>query len=212
MINARAAGSAPDEFPPQLKWRLTMDDFITLVRALLLDEFKDFDQRVARLQALRDTDGFNELLGSCFFLAVHRRFRPDTPVAELIRFVANTRIVYDLTGTDIDPGTAERLVRTALGAADPLADLHPQTIGKIEIVLLHKIVDDAALYVDQIDDFLEEANALAIQWRTEAAVRALEKLGYTVSFPKPATPAPKPARRALPSRAPRPVPTEQLAS
>lgn len=187
-----------------------MDDFITLLRALLLDEFKDFDRRVARLQALRDTDGFNEFIGSCFFLAVRGRFRPDTPVVEIIRFVANTRVVYDLTGTDIDPGTAERLIRTALGAADPLADLHPQLIGKIEIVLLHKIIDDASLYDDEIETFLAEAQTMAVRWRTEAAVLALEKLGYTVKFPEPEAPA-APEPRALPRRQPVPA-AQQLAS
>ncbi|MGH3716103.1 MAG: hypothetical protein ACRDT4_21970 [Micromonosporaceae bacterium] len=208
-MKASAAGSAPDEFPSSTQWRLIMDDFITLVRALLLDEFKDFDRRVERLQALRSADGFPEFLGASFLLAVRRRFGPDTPVEEIIRFVANTRVVYDLTGDEIDPTTAERLIRTALGACDPLTDLPPQLFGKIEIVLLHKILDDAELYDDEVDDFLREAYALAVRWRTEAAVQALQKLGYTVRFPEPA--AVSAPARLLPTRLPLPA-RQRLAS
>ncbi|MGH3737966.1 MAG: hypothetical protein ACRDT6_20485 [Micromonosporaceae bacterium] len=188
-----------------------MDDFITLVRALLLDEFTDFDRRIARLRALRDTDGSAEFLGCCFFLAVRRRFAPDTPIVDIIRFVANTRVVYDLTGTEIDPGTAERLIRSAMGAGDPLADLPQHQIGTLEIVLLHKIIDDAQLYDDEVEDFLQEAQTLAVRWRTEAAVRALEKLGYTVRFPEPEPVSPPRALPAASRRSPARTPA-RLAS
>jgi hypothetical protein len=162
-----------------------MDDFTQLVRSLLLDEFKDFDKRVTKLQAMRDHDGYSEFLRACFLLAVRRRFSAETPIVTIIRFVASVRVVYDLTGSEIDPRAAERLIRTATGEDDPLEDLPLHTLQKLQIVLVHKLIDDEALYDDEVEDFLHQASALAVRWRTQAAVEALERLGYAVQMPAP---------------------------
>ncbi|MGH3727917.1 MAG: hypothetical protein ACRDTU_04090 [Micromonosporaceae bacterium] len=171
-----------------------MDEFSTLVRSLLVDEFTDFDKHFQQLEARRSQDGFGEFLGSCFFLAVRRRFAPGQPLVDIIRLVANARVVYDLSGSDLDPAIAERLIRTALGAEDRLADANPHTIQKVQITLVHKLLTDEQLYEDEIEDFLNEAEALAVRWRTQAAIDMLESMGYTVEPPA------KPARKRVGGR------------
>jgi hypothetical protein len=162
-----------------------MHDFIKVVRSLLLDEFKDFDKRITKLRAMHDHDGYSEFLRASFLLAARRRFGPETPIVTIIRFVANVRVIYDVTGTEIDPRAAERLIRTATGEDDPLEDLPMQTLQHLQIILIHKLIDDEALYDDEVEDFLHQAQTLAVRWRTQAAVETLERLGYAVQMPKP---------------------------
>ncbi|MGH3739757.1 MAG: hypothetical protein ACRDT1_00285 [Micromonosporaceae bacterium] len=160
-----------------------MDDFRKLVRSLVREDFKRFDKRVRDLEKRQDDEGCGEFLGSCFFLAAVRRFDPDDAVVDIIRFVANTRIVYDLTGRDIDPTAAERLIRTALGEHDPLEDLDAHKVRKLEIVLVHKLLIDEDLDDEGLDDLLHDAELLAQRWRAQSAVEVLQGMGYTVKAP-----------------------------
>ena len=160
-----------------------MNELTRLVRALLLDEFKDFDQRLEKLYRLQRQDGFGDFLDACFLMAVRRRFTVDQPVVDIIRFVANVRIVYDLTGLEIDPGTAERMIRAALGETELLTDVDPEARWKIQVILVHRLINDQDLTEEEVDDFLQTAHNLAVQWRTQRAVAMLEALGYTVKLP-----------------------------
>jgi hypothetical protein len=160
-----------------------MNNFAKLVRSLVLEDFRRFDKRLRDLEAKQDRDGFGEFLGSCFYLAVTRRFGPEHSVVDIIRFVANTRVVYDLTGSEIDPRAAERLIRTALGQNDPLDDVDPHAIQKIEIILIHKLLSEEDLYDDEVDDFLREAEGLAQRWRAQTALEVLQDMGYTIKPP-----------------------------
>ncbi|MQA27571.1 MAG: hypothetical protein GEU94_19400 [Micromonosporaceae bacterium] len=160
-----------------------MNNFAKLVRSLVLEDFKRFDKRLRDLEAAQDRDGFGEFVGSCFYLAVTRRFGAEHSIVDIIRFVANTRMVYDLTGSDIDPSATERLIRTGLGEDNLLANVDPRVIPTIQIILIHKLLSEEELYDDEVDAFLREAEDLAKRWRAQSALELLQEMGYTVKPP-----------------------------
>jgi hypothetical protein len=139
------------------------NDFARLLRHLVRGEFAEHRRLTAALDERDGWDGYAEFLGAAFFLAVERRFQPGQEVAAIIRFVAEARAQFDETGSDIDPVAGETLVRAVLGDADA-STIDSRTVGKVETVLLHKLLTDEALTDEQLDAFLDHAQRLAAEW------------------------------------------------
>src|SRR5512142_803546 len=79
---------------------------------------RDFDRHEEMSHALRESgglDGYGEIIGAAFFVAIRMQFKDRYSPEDVIRLVADTRAVLDRTGDLIDPRAAELVVRSALG-------------------------------------------------------------------------------------------------
>lgn len=107
-------------------------------------------------------EGYGELVYAAFVSAVRRRFSPTWTVADVIRFVAAKRAELLEDGAEVDPLTAEILVRRALGGGIA-TELDEKSRARAQILLLGEIVADAGFDDAGLDDFLAQVRSLADQ-------------------------------------------------
>jgi hypothetical protein len=139
---------------------LISDEKVTSLRAFLAND-PDDDMGLARLRVESgDVDGYGELLYAAFVMAVQRRFAPTWTVPEVIQFVATVRADLLQDGIDIDPRTAETLIRRALGNGIA-SRLEERVSVQAQIFLLGRLIDDEELDGAELDAFLAEARSLA---------------------------------------------------
>jgi hypothetical protein len=109
-----------------------------------------------------DVAGYGELVYAAFVAAVRRRFSPTWTLPKVIRFVAAARADLLQDGIEIDPRTAETLIRRALG--DGIATrLEEEARVRAQIFLLIQLIDDEGLDDAGLDAFLAQARSLADQ-------------------------------------------------
>jgi hypothetical protein len=101
------------------------------------------------------------LIDAAFELAVRRRFVPDCPVRDIALLVAGARRRHpDVT---VPVLAAEALIRERLGEAAPTGDIDSDTATLAKVLVLATIVDELALYENELDELLAEAERLAEQ-------------------------------------------------
>lgn len=140
---------------------VTNDQIAALRASLLLDEAQARDWRDWLIRS-RGLDGFGELVYAAFVLAVRRRFAPAWTRADVVRCVGSVR-ARGPAEDDIEPLAAESLILRALGRdMPPGAD--EQAKAAAQAVLLVALVADLGLDDAALDQFLDQARALADQW------------------------------------------------
>lgn len=94
------------------------------------------------------------------FLVVEHRFGAHAEAAELIRFVAELRADLSRGGPEIDPTSAEQLIRSIL---DPSVDytIDQAMIGKIQAATVYKVLTEEKLADKDLDALLVEAGRIA---------------------------------------------------
>lgn len=136
------------------------DKQLAALRAFLALEPEEAQRLTKQLVQTDDVDGYGELVYAAFVTAVRRRFPPKWRVPDVIRFVATARarLVNDVI--EIDPRTAEAMVRRALG--DGIAsELDEEASARAQIFLLGELIVDENLDDAGLDEFLVEARTLA---------------------------------------------------
>jgi hypothetical protein len=109
-----------------------------------------------------DVEGFGELVYAAFVTAIRRRFPPTWTIPQVIRLVAAIRARLIDSGTDIDPHTAEVLIRRALGDRPP-ERLDEEARAMAQVLLLAGLVADEGFDDAGLDGFLAQAQMLADQ-------------------------------------------------
>jgi hypothetical protein len=141
----------------------TTSRFAALVKHIVNDDWENYDRLTQELDEKGAWGGWAEYLGAAFFLAVDKRFAPSDDRSEIIRFVADARAEFTASGSDIDPAAAETMVRSVLSQADAPA-LDSATVVSVELVLVRKLLIDAALDGEQLDAFLADVEQIADRW------------------------------------------------
>ena len=138
-------------------------EFTNLFKTLIRGDIAEHERITAELDQRNDWQGYAEFVGAAFFLAIERRFpqRPDR--GAVIRLVAEAREKFDENADLIDPIAAETLVLTALGEASA-SGLDGKTIGKVETLLVHKILMDENLDDARLNEFFLETEQLSREW------------------------------------------------
>ena len=134
-------------------------EFVDYVRTMVLGDLAANDRIEAALDE-QGWEGFPRYMSALFFVAIDRRFRPGTPKAEIIRFVADLRADVSEGGPPIDAAAAESMIESVL---DPSVDYDApqQMIGTIQAATVYKVLADNALSDAELDEFLAEAARLA---------------------------------------------------
>jgi hypothetical protein len=141
---------------------MTRSEQFTLLRAMVEG---DFDRHERLAHALRDSGGLDSyglVIGAAFRLAVRqqfdRRYSPD----DVIRLVADTRILFDQDGDTIDPRAAELLVRSALGEHGRLGDVPGAKKVEIQVAVCSYLAHEGRL--GEADAFIGKVEALVADW------------------------------------------------
>jgi hypothetical protein len=136
----------------------TRSDAAEFVRTLVTGD-TDGNRRYERRLEEHGWVGFPQFLSAIFFLAVERRFKASTDRAEVVRFVADLRA--DASDTlPVDPVSIETLIGAVL---DPTVEFNvsQENIGKIQMFVAHKALQEANLSESEFDAILAEADSIA---------------------------------------------------
>ena len=138
------------------------DEQVAALRAFLVPESDDAAQLTEQLVESKCLAGYGELVYAAVVTAVRRRFSRIWTIADVIRFVAAMRARLLNDRIEIDPRTAETLIRRALG--DVIADeLDEEARARAQIFLLGELVIDEGFDEVGLDGFLAMARGLADQ-------------------------------------------------
>jgi hypothetical protein len=138
------------------------DEQVAALRAFLAPESDDAEQLTEQLIESKRLAGYGELVYAAFVSTLRRRFSPAWTVSAVIRFVAVTRAELLEDAIDIDPRTAEVLIRRALGDG-VVTDLDEEARARAQIFLLCAMVADAEFDDAELDTFLAQSRSLAEQ-------------------------------------------------
>jgi hypothetical protein len=137
----------------------TRSDSAEFIRTLVLGQHEANDRYEQKLDD-QGWIGFPRFLATAFFLAVGRRFPAGGNHGEIVRFVAGLRATSPDTALILDAQATELVIRAAL-EPDVTFDLDQTTIGKIQTMVLHRVLSDENLSLAELDAFLDEAEGLA---------------------------------------------------
>lgn len=132
------------------------------IRAFLIGDADEGARLATRFAEKGEVKGYSELVYAAFAIAARRRFSPTWTVAQIVRFVTDTRMTLLQDGLDIDPCTAETLIRRVLGDGIDVR-LEEEASARAQIFLLLTLIDDEGLDDAGIDAFLVQARSLADQ-------------------------------------------------
>ena len=137
---------------------------VATLRAYLAGNVAEYRRLHQQLDPVAARRGYAALLAAAFFEAVDRRFaRPDTTAGDIVEYVADVRSRSARVGDALDPRSAERVIRHALGNG-AIADLDNETVIGVQILILSALIADEQLDDDGLEQFLAEARKLADQW------------------------------------------------
>jgi hypothetical protein len=138
------------------------NEFAQYLRTLVRGQTAENDRIEARLDAAGWV-GYPQFLAVAFFLAVERRFQRPADPGEIIRFVADIRASLADGGPDIDPDTAERMIRSVLDerVRFDMSALNAEMVGRIQSAVVYAVLTEADLADPDLDQFLAEAERLA---------------------------------------------------
>jgi hypothetical protein len=138
------------------------DQQLAALRAFLVLEPDEAGPPTEQTLEVGGVEGYGELVYAAFVAATRRRFSPTWTVPDVIRFVAAVRAELLEDEVDIDPRTAEVLIRRALGDGI-VTVLDEEARARAQIFLLCAMVADAGFDDAELDAFLAQARGLADQ-------------------------------------------------
>ncbi|MFD0539427.1 hypothetical protein ACFQY7_42500 [Actinomadura luteofluorescens] len=122
---------------------------------------------------------YTQMLQAAFGVAVRRRFSAGYEINQLIRYVADVRLLLRKSGKDINPRIGESLIRRHLGDPTVSEDAKPVEAADVEqetvalTTLLRFLVNESEPSSEWLDEFVREVADAARLWleaqRTAAA-------------------------------------------
>jgi hypothetical protein len=136
-----------------------------LLRATVRGDFAQAEEMAHALGRSNQLDEYGEVIGAAFLLAVRMQFPRGWSTADVIRLVADTRVMFDQSGDVIDPKATERVVRSALGQEELAEDLPDSVVVAAQIAVVSGLAHQRRL--GDPEAFLDEVQKLLAEWATE---------------------------------------------
>lgn len=140
---------------------MVTEEYVAALRASLTGDDDTFAQLSAHLQS-RDGPGsgtaYAALQAMALTLAARRRFSPAYTASDVIRFVAQVRAAI---GDEVDPLTAERVLRAVLGDPAPAERLDEHAEALAVPALLLVLVAQERLSDEDLEALLAQAQVMA---------------------------------------------------
>jgi hypothetical protein len=130
----------------------------------------DFDRHQQLSNALKESgrlDGYEEVIGAAFYIAVRMQFPKRYSAEDVIRLVADTRVLVDQTGDVIDPRAAELVVRAALGEHDRVTGLPETAVVETQMAVCSYLAFERRL--GDPDVFMGEVRKVLDEWAEDDA-------------------------------------------
>lgn len=134
-------------------------ELIDYLRTLIRGEFAVNDQIEEKLDEI-GWDGWPALLTMAYYLAVQHHFAGRYQEAEAIRLVAELRSRISTNGPEIDPASAESLLKAVFDNTVPV-DIHPEELGRIELLTIYGVLSGGRISDAELDRLLDKARELA---------------------------------------------------
>jgi|ERR1700678_1223819 hypothetical protein len=139
---------------------MVVNDYqVATMRAFLEGDRARYSELVAQLNQAADSLGYSALLNAAFFEAVDRRFK-ESQRADVIDYVAEVRSRSADWAAELDPRTAERLIRAVLGEGST-EDITGRVSSSTKLYLLGALMADAHLDSDGLDEFTAKIRKMA---------------------------------------------------
>lgn len=137
-------------------------EHVDSLRAMVHADFERHEELTGKIQSW---EGYEDLIGAAFFIAVNRQFPDGHTPDQVIRLVAEMRSLLDRTGDGIEPRAAELMIRSALGDEDLAAQVPDATGLQLQIVAVSALAEFQRLGAP--DEFLAQAVSLATKWEQD---------------------------------------------
>lgn len=114
-----------------------------------------------------DRAGFNQFVSAVFAVLMERRFKDNLSRDSLAAFAVELCRNYENTGVQLKVLTVEGILRGSAGETHLLEGLAAEDIIGTQVLSIAKIAaEDPAVSAD-IDQFLDDAEALVSEWEQE---------------------------------------------
>jgi hypothetical protein len=137
-------------------------DQLAMLRAMAEGDFERQEEISHALRASGGLDGYGEVIGAAFFIAIHLQFQERYSPEDVINLVARARTKLDSTGDLIDPRAAELIVRSALGEGGLMSDVPPARVMEAQIAICSVLAAEGKLGAP--DAFMQEVEKLVDEW------------------------------------------------
>jgi hypothetical protein len=140
-------------------------DQMALLHATVHGDFERAEELARDLGRSGSLDQYGEAIGAAFLLAVRMQFPQRWSAADVIRLVADTRVLFDQTGGSLDPSAAERVVRSALGQEELAEGLPDSVVVQTQIAVVSGLAHQRKL--GEPEAFMSEVQKLLDEWAAE---------------------------------------------
>jgi hypothetical protein len=138
------------------------NDQLAMLRAMVEGDF-DWHERLAHLlRASGGLDGYGEVIAAALFIAVRRQFPQRYCAEDVIRLVADTRALFDLTGDQVGARAAELVVRCALGQHGLLNEMPDAAVIQAQMAVTAYLAFEGRL--GDPDVFMSKVQGLLHEW------------------------------------------------
>lgn len=140
---------------------------LAVLRAMVGGDFARQKELSNALHARGGLDGYGDVIAAAFYLAIRKQFPQRYSAQDVIRLVADTRAMFDQTGSVINPQYAERMVRSALGERGLVADIPDAEVVQTQIILCSYLAAEGRL--GDPDVFMAQVKEVLDEWSAEDA-------------------------------------------
>lgn len=116
-----------------------------------------------------DRGAYNIYVTAMFCVAVGHRFENDESKEAITRFVDEMRYDYRNIDPPIRPLALEAVVRAVFGEEHLLDEVSGTEQLRHQILSIRKIVLQSDQMKERLEEYLKDAETLALQWTSEAA-------------------------------------------
>ncbi|TDD75092.1 hypothetical protein E1293_28780 [Actinomadura darangshiensis] len=153
------------------------EENIYALRSFLLIGPEAWGPLRSKMQTDETAASYMSLLYGAFCVAVHRKFSPTYTVGDIVRYIANLRIMAREESELINPLVAEDMIRRVLNAP-PLQDGGPEDVETIlhaEVFVLMNLVAEAEFDGVSLEQFIDEATAFTKEWLSVQQAKTAEQ-------------------------------------
>ena len=140
------------------------DDMVSTVRAYLTGDSEKFQRLNAQLdRSPSATRAYLALVTAAFVEAVEHRFTAQTPVSEVIDYVANVRSRSDGVSENLDPTAAERMIRVVFHDDVDAKGYDSKTTLGVKMLIASAIMSDEDFDSAELEAFMDRSRELATE-------------------------------------------------
>lgn len=114
-----------------------------------------------------DRNAYNVFITAMFCGAIEHRLADDESQAAITKFVDEMRYDYRNLQPPLKPLVVEGLIRGMLGEDHLIDEIDPLDQLRHQLLAIRKIVDQSAEMQARLDDYLADAETLAVEWQRE---------------------------------------------